>query len=81
MLQNKPELINLQSKKFQESPIFFALNNKLQKNVPHLEKMRMIKLLLAQDKIDLGLKNSLGNTCYEAYADSYGYDEGANLAE
>ena len=41
----------------------------------------MIKLLLAQDKIDLGLKNSLGNTCYEAYADSYGYDEGANLAE
>ena len=81
LLNKKPELINLQSKRFKESPIFFALNNKLHKDVAHADKIQMVKLLLGQKSIDLGLKNSLGNTCYEAYADSFGYDEGANLAE
>ena len=41
----------------------------------------MIKTILQQKNIDLGLLNSTGNTSYEAYSDQYGNDESANLVE
>ena len=41
----------------------------------------MVKLLMNQKELDLGIKNSLNNTCYEAHADAYGYDEAANIVE
>ena len=31
--------------------------------------------------MDLSLTNLTKNTCYEAHADAYGYDEAANLVE
>jgi hypothetical protein len=43
--------------------------------------MKMVRLLSESPNIDLGLKDSLGNTCYEAHADAYGFDEAANLVE
>ena len=43
--------------------------------------MVLVKLLAEHPSIDLSLKDSLGNTCYEANADAYGYDEAANFVE
>ena len=41
----------------------------------------MVKLLANHPGIDLNLKNSLNNTCFEAHADGYGYDEAAIYVE
>ena len=41
----------------------------------------MVRLLAENPHAQLGLKDSLGNTCYEAHADAYSYDEAANLVE
>ena len=41
----------------------------------------MVKLLTNHPGIDLDLKNSIGNTCFEAHADGYGFDEAANYVE
>lgn len=76
--QNSTNLLNAQSLKTGESPIFLAL---AQKSVPHSEKMSMVRLLAEHPNMDLGLKDALGNTCYEAHADAYAYDEAANLVE
>ena len=43
--------------------------------------MKMVKLLTNHPGINLDLKNSIGNTCFEAHADGYGFDEAANYVE
>merc|ERR1740117_1627039 len=58
-----------------------ALNSKLQKNVSHAERMKLVKYLADNPDTDLTLKNSLLNTCFEAHADGYGYDEAAIYVE
>jgi hypothetical protein len=41
----------------------------------------MVKLLLSHPEINIGVTNFENKTCYEAYSDSFGYDEAANLIE
>ena len=43
--------------------------------------MLMVKTLVEHPDIDLNLRNSMGKTSFEAYADGYGYDEAANFVE
>ena len=79
--KDKAKILNSQSDSNKESPLFYALNSKMQKSVPHHQRLAMVNLLLGQDEIDLDLKNKLGQKCYEAHADGYGYDELTALAE
>ena len=41
----------------------------------------MIDLLLSQKEIDTGLKNRMNKLSFEAYAETYGNDEVANIVE
>lgn len=41
----------------------------------------MVQTLLEHPKIDLGIVNKDHKTCYEAYADEYGFDEASNILE
>mmetsp|Transcript_39551 Transcript_39551/g.60415 ORF Transcript_39551/g.60415 Transcript_39551/m.60415 type:complete len:85 (-) Transcript_39551:385-639(-) len=53
-------LLNQQTEKNKESPIFFALNSKMQKNANHFSRVQMVNLLLSQQQTDLSLTNKLG---------------------
>lgn len=61
-----------------ETPIFFALG-KLKKNPS--EKIRMVKLLLESEDIDLSILNHDNKAAYEAYNDQFGFDEASSLVE
>ncbi len=41
----------------------------------------MVKLLLEDDKIDVGLLNSDKKAAYEAYNDQFGFDEASAIVE
>ena len=58
-----------------------ALNQKLQRGVPLAQRQDMIKFLLSHKELDLSLPNKLGHLSFEAYAETYGNDELANMVE
>lgn len=74
-------MLNGQTQCTKETPLFFAVNSKCHKKVAHQDRIALIKYLIQQKDIDLGAKNKLNNTCYEAHADSYGYDEVTDIVE
>ena len=41
----------------------------------------MVKLLLDDDQIDVGLLNSQKKAAYEAYNDQFGFDEASSFVE
>lgn len=61
-----------------ESPIFYALGK-----IKHsqTDKIKMVKLLLEDGRIDVGLLNSDKKAAYEAYNDQFGFDEASALVE
>ena len=70
-------MLNRQTSRTNESPIFYALK------LPNSEvKSEITKTLLKQKTLfDFKLKNSLGHNCIEAHADFTSYDESASLVE
>jgi hypothetical protein len=61
-----------------ESPLFFALG-KIKHN--QAEKIKMVKLLLESDRIDIGIVNNEKKASYEVYNDQFGLDEAASIVE
>lgn len=77
--EHQPKLnINQQTSETGESPIFFALG-KLKDS--QSDKVKMVKLLLESDNIDIGLLNNDKKACYEAYNDQFGFDEASSIIE
>ena len=60
-----------------ETPLFYALGKIKQGN----DKIRMVKLLLESEQVQVGIVNQDKKTCYEAYNDQFGLDEAASLVE
>lgn len=70
--------INLKTIESGESPIFFALG-KLKHN--QADKIKMVRLLLESDKLNVSLLNNEKKACYEAYNDLFGFDEASSIVE
>ena len=45
------------------------------------DKINMVKLLLEDERIEVGLLNSDKKAAYEAYNDQFGFDEASALVE
>ena len=57
--------------------MFYALGKIKQGN----DKIRMVKLLLESEQVQVGIVNQDKKTCYEAYNDQFGLDEAASIVE
>lgn len=81
LIKEDASQLNQQTKRTGETPMFYALEGKH----GHADRLRMVQLLLdektSKTKIDLGLQNKMGQTCYEAHVDAYGGDEAAAFVE
>ncbi len=77
LLANETKVDVNQQTEAGETPLFYALGKIKQAN----EKIRMVKLLLESERIDVGIVSHDKKTCYEAYNDQFGLDEAASIVE
>eukprot|EP00347_Sterkiella_histriomuscorum_P014142 403362002 len=69
--------VNQQTTNTKESPIFFALG----KIKSDSEKLKMVKILLERNDLNINLTNSDNKYAFEAHQNQFGADEAANLVE
>lgn len=77
--EHTPKLnINQQSRDKAETPLFYALGK-----IKHsqTDKIKMVKLILEDDRTDVAVLNSDKKAAYEAYNDQFGFDEASSIVE